>query len=77
MSDNLYERKINGPFKALCGGGTDNDGSMEDCLDVAPLEGGGFAVRDTKLGEGSPVLRFSFQELVNAADGIQEMKQGA
>ncbi|QMU72112.1 DUF397 domain-containing protein [Streptacidiphilus sp. P02-A3a] len=70
MADNLYERKVTGPFAALCGGNSDNSGSAEDCLSVAELEGGGYAVRDTKLGDGSPELRFTAAELTAAAEKI-------
>lgn len=68
--ENLYDgRAVVGPYAALCGGGT-NDGSMEDCLDLAPLEGGGFALRDSKLGDDSPVLRFSRTELIKAGVSV-------
>jgi hypothetical protein len=70
--ENLYDRPIAGPFQALCGGGT-NDGSMEDCLDVAPLQGGGYALKDTKLGDASPVLRFTKAELIAAAQKLADM----
>ena len=72
MSENLYDgRAIAGPYTRLCGGGT-NDESMEDCLDVAPLEGGGFALRDSKLGDESPVMRFTRSELIAAAQQIPD-----
>jgi hypothetical protein len=32
------------------------------CVEAMGLENGGVAVRDTKLGEGSPVLRFTAAE---------------
>lgn len=70
MSDELYKAEINGPFASLCSGGDNSSGTMEDCLSIAPLEGGGFAVRDTKLGNHSPELRFSFAELMGAAEQI-------
>lgn len=69
MPENLYESPVKGEFAALCGGGTDNDGSMEDCLTIAELAGGGFAVRDTKpegQSEGRE-LRFSEAELTSFA----------
>ncbi|MCC9310460.1 DUF397 domain-containing protein [Kitasatospora sp. RB6PN24] len=73
MSD-LYEAKVVGPYTALCGGSTDNDGSAEDCMKVAELEGGiGYAVGDTKLGEGSPALHYTKAELVNGAKQILAM----
>jgi hypothetical protein len=65
----LYDRKIEGPFSALCGGGQDNDGNMEDCIEIAPLVGGGYAVGDTKLQGDSPQLRFSEAELTKFARG--------
>jgi hypothetical protein len=67
MTD-LYDRDITGPFQALCGGGDNKDGSMEDCLEIAPLDGGGYAVRDTKLGDESPELRFDRAELINLGE---------
>jgi hypothetical protein len=73
MSD-LYNAEIAGPFKALCGGSTDNDGSQEDCLSIAELaNGAGYAVGDTKLGEGGPILRYNKAELVNGARQILAM----
>jgi hypothetical protein len=73
MSD-LYNVKITGPFTALCGGATDNDGSAEDCMMIAPLAGdAGYAMGDTKLGEASPVMHFSKDELVKGAQRILAM----
>ncbi len=48
MSDNLYERQAVGPFAALCGGGDEGDDSMESCITVSELHGGGYALRDSK-----------------------------
>lgn len=62
----LYSREIAGPFAALCGGGT-NDGNMEDCIEIAELVGGGFAMGDTKLKGNSPQLRFSEAEVTDFA----------
>ncbi len=70
MSENLYESTIAGPFKALCSGGDNSSGSMEDCLSFAELATGGYAVRDTKLGDESPELRFTKAELLNFAAQI-------
>ena len=64
MSENLYDKSIVGPFESLCGGNTDNNGDADDCVSVADLEGGGYAVRDAKLGEASPELRFTRDELI-------------
>lgn len=73
MSD-LYKAKVIGPYTALCGGGNDNDGSAEDCMNVAELAGGiGYAVADTKLGADSPVLRYTKAELVTGARQILAM----
>jgi hypothetical protein len=73
MSD-LYNTEIAGPFKALCGGSNDNDGSQEDCMSIAELaDGGGYAVGDTKLGDTSPTLRYTKTELVNGARQILAM----
>lgn len=67
-SPDLYEQEITGPFAKLCGGGT-NDGNMEDCVLAAPLEGGGLALKDSKLDD-SPELRFDFNELKSLGDRI-------
>lgn len=77
-SSNLYDREITGPFAALCGGGT-NDGNMEDCIEIAPLVGGGYAIGDTKLKGDSPRLRFSEAEVTKFAQGwlAQRGEQGA
>jgi uncharacterized protein DUF397 len=34
----------------------------QSCVEVAPLPDGGWAVRDTKLGDNSPVLTFRADE---------------
>ncbi|MFE0457825.1 DUF397 domain-containing protein [Kitasatospora sp. NPDC058965] len=73
MSD-LYKAKIAGPFTALCGGASDNDGSAEDCMMIAPLTGGaGYAMGDTKLGDDSTVLHYTKAELVTGAKQILAM----
>ncbi|MDH6142902.1 MULTISPECIES: DUF397 domain-containing protein [Kitasatospora] len=73
MSD-LYNTEIAGPFKAFCGDNSDNDGSAEDCMSIAELADGiGYAMADTKLGDGSPVLRYTKTELVNGARQILAM----
>jgi hypothetical protein len=70
LNENLYESEIVGPFQALCGGGTDNDGSMEDCVTIAPLDGGGYALGDTKAAGAGRQLRMSREELLAAAEQI-------
>ena len=70
MAENLYDKPIAGPFKALCGGGTDNDGSMEDCVTIAPLAGGGYALGDTKEEGQGRELRMSRAELLAFAEQI-------
>lgn len=73
MPEQIYAANVAGPFKALCGGGTDNDGSMEDCITVAPLEGGGYALKDSKLGDDSPELRFTKAEVLAFVNGAGEL----
>lgn len=68
MSD-LYEREVSGPFAALCGGGTDNDGNMESCITLAELRGGGYALRDTKPEGVGRELRMSADEITAFARG--------
>jgi hypothetical protein len=65
--EDLYAKPVAGPFAVLCGGGTDNDGSMEDCLTIADLAGGGYAVADTKPGGQGRELRFTADELTSFA----------
>ncbi|WP_327068692.1 DUF397 domain-containing protein [Kitasatospora sp. NBC_01302] len=65
---NLYESEIVGPFAALCGGGTDNDGSMESCISVAELAGGGYALGDTKPEGAGRQLRMSREEITSFAE---------
>ncbi|GLW05564.1 hypothetical protein Misp01_06940 [Microtetraspora sp. NBRC 13810] len=66
-NENLYEQVVAGPFKKLCGGGDNSDGTMEDCLTVAPLSGGGFALGDSKPAGAGRELRMSKVELTSFA----------
>ncbi|MGW5820617.1 DUF397 domain-containing protein [Streptomyces noursei] len=63
----LYDREITGPFSALCGGGTDNDGSMESCITVAELAGGGYALGGNKPEDAGRELRGSRDEITSFA----------
>jgi hypothetical protein len=36
--------------------------TINDCVEAAPLPGGGAVLRDSKLGDGSPVLSFTASE---------------
>ncbi|MFJ3904234.1 DUF397 domain-containing protein [Streptomyces sp. NPDC090025] len=62
MSD-LYAREVSGQLAALCGGGTDNDGSMESCITLAELRGGGYALGDSKPEGAGRELRMSAAEI--------------
>jgi hypothetical protein len=64
---NLYGREVSGPFAALCGGGTDNDGNMESCITVAELHGGGDALGDSKPEGAGRELRMSAAEITTFA----------
>ncbi|MFJ8668108.1 DUF397 domain-containing protein [Streptomyces sp. NPDC093600] len=64
---NLYEREVSGPFAALCGGGTDNDGNMESCITLAELHGGGYALGDSKPEGAGRELRMSAREITEFA----------
>ncbi|MFJ9128958.1 DUF397 domain-containing protein [Streptomyces sp. NPDC102340] len=66
---NLYERDVAGPFAALCGGGQDNDGNMESCITLAELNGGGYALGDTKPEGKDRELRMSADEITKFARG--------
>lgn len=66
----LYNRPLTGAYAKLCGGGQDNDGSMESCVGYQPLAGGGAEITDSKLGDDSPALRFTREELLNFAAQI-------
>nr|WP_202447110.1 DUF397 domain-containing protein [Streptomyces sp. SID5468] len=59
----MYDRPIAGPFAALCGGGDNGDESMESCISVAELHGGGYALRDTKPEGKGHELRMSKTEI--------------
>ncbi|MEV5607030.1 DUF397 domain-containing protein [Streptomyces sp. NPDC052225] len=69
---NLYERAVDGPFAALCGGGQDNDGNMEDCITIAQLAGGGYALGDTKPEGKNRELRMTASEITSFARGWLE-----
>lgn len=42
-----------------------------DCVELAALPAGGVAVRDTKLGDKSPVLSFTPREIDAFLKGLQ------
>ncbi|WP_405667996.1 DUF397 domain-containing protein [Streptomyces sp. NBC_00055] len=63
----LYDREVTGPFSVLCGGGDNKDGSMEDCLTVAELAGGGYAIGGTKPEDAGRELRGSRDEITSFA----------
>lgn len=65
----LYAREVEGPFASFCGGGTDNDGTMESCISIAELKGGGYALRGTKPEDTGKELRFSAAEIVDFVKG--------
>ncbi|GGN47069.1 hypothetical protein FHR83_007491 [Actinoplanes campanulatus] len=61
--DDLYSIEVpDEAFAGRCGG---NGLTLEGCVSAAEIPGspGTYAIRDTKLGEDSPTLRFSKQEL--------------
>ncbi|MFE2075168.1 DUF397 domain-containing protein [Streptomyces misionensis] len=68
--NNLYGRQVVGEFSYLCtGNGTEEN--MESCIALAPLAGGGFALRDTKAEGAGQELRGSAAELLNLAEHIR------
>lgn len=69
---NPYMDEVVGEFRAFCGGGNDKDGNMEDCISMADLKGGGFALRDTKSEGAGMELRGSEAELIALGRGLKE-----
>ena len=51
---------------------TFSNGNGGDCVEVADLPDGGRLVRDTKLGEASPVLRYTKSEWKAFLDGVRD-----
>jgi hypothetical protein len=47
-------------------------GSGNACVEVADLAAGGQAVRDSKLGDDSPVLRFGTAQLAALAAAVRD-----
>jgi hypothetical protein len=50
--------------------------SVNQCVEVADLPFGGRAVRDSKLGDGSPVLAFTAPEWAAFAAGVRDGEFG-
>lgn len=69
MAKNLYDREVAGPYSKFCGGGTDNDGNMEDCITIAELAGGGYVLGDSKPEGGDRQIRMSADEITAFAEG--------
>lgn len=67
MQENLYEKELSGPFVALCGGGDSGSDSMESCITVSELHGGGYALRDSKPEGDGRELRMSRDEITGFA----------
>jgi hypothetical protein len=44
----------------------------DNCVEVAPLPDGGMLVRDSKLGDASPVLRFTAAEWRAFVAGVRD-----
>lgn len=51
---------------------TFSNGNGGSCVEVADVPGGGRAVRDTKLGEASPVLWYTEDEWKAFLDGVRD-----
>ncbi|MFE7464901.1 DUF397 domain-containing protein [Streptomyces sp. NPDC057499] len=60
---------MSGPYSKFCGGGTDNDGNMEDCITIAELAGGGYVLGDSKPEGTGRELRMSASEITAFAEG--------
>jgi hypothetical protein len=50
--------------------------SQAACVEVADLTAGGQAVRDSKLGDASPVLRFTTAQLSALAAAVRDGQIG-
>lgn len=61
-----YMPMVVGPFVKATGSSTNAD----ECVEVAPLDGGGRAVRDTK-DRGGPTLYFTRNEWLRFVDGVK------
>lgn len=48
------------------------DGTGGDCVEIADTPAGGRAMRDSKLGEASPVLRFTEAEWRAFLAGVKD-----
>ncbi|MGW0734285.1 DUF397 domain-containing protein [Streptomyces sp. NPDC002851] len=77
MSSNLYDREVTGPYATLCGGGTDNDGTMESCITLAELHGGGYELGDSKPEGAGRALRMSAEEITKFARGWMARVEGS
>jgi len=69
---NLYDIDLTGvTYARQCGGNTGDAPTGESCIEYAEIPGmpGAYAVRDSKLGPDSPVLRFDADEFSNFRAG--------
>jgi Domain of unknown function (DUF397) len=46
--------------------------NTDSCVEVAPLPDGGMLIRDSKLGDASPVLRFTAAEWRAFVAGVRD-----
>lgn len=49
-----------------------HSGSNDTCVEVAPLPDGGMLMRDSKLGDAGPVLRFTAAEWRAFVAGVRD-----
>lgn len=47
------------------------DGNGDECVELAVLPDGGVAMRDSKLGSGSPILTFTRGEMAAFVQGAK------
>ncbi|MFG2695426.1 DUF397 domain-containing protein [Kitasatospora sp. NPDC048407] len=72
MTTNLYDLPAEGLALSKACGGNSGDGESESCATIGAIPGAvdAYALGDSKLGDGSPLLRFTGAELDALADRI-------
>lgn len=66
--EDLYQKPLKGGFTRLCGGNQQEEDN-ESCVESAPIDGGGIALRDSKPGGHGRELRFTHAEVAAFVQG--------